>query len=51
MTPSSELFEPGNEERLRLLMEKYDKMAQDAIDAEKEIQRELEEEAKQRAAK
>lgn len=51
MTPSPELLLPGNEERLRKLMERYDEMERMAIEAEQEIQRELEEEARQRAKK
>lgn len=43
MTPTEDMFLPENAEKLRLLMEKYDKMAEDAIEADKELTRLLEE--------
>jgi Lon protease-like protein len=47
MTPSEEMLLPENAEKLRILMEKYDKMAEDAMLEDQKMRRAIEEDIKQ----
>lgn len=47
MTPSEEMLMPENAEKLRILMEKYDKMAEDAMLEDQKMRRAIEEDIQQ----
>jgi Lon protease-like protein len=43
MTPSEDMLLPENVEKLRILMDKYDKMAEDAMHEDQKMRRSIQE--------
>jgi hypothetical protein len=47
MTPSEEMLLPENVEKLRILMDKYDKMAEEAMLEDQKMRRSIQEDIEQ----